>query len=47
MGLDDTTLIKLEPLAVFDIDFDRWLLGYLPTNNYQASVNIYQVLANE
>ena len=48
MGFDETERIIIEPIKDYEIDYDRWLLGYLPTNNYQASVNIYKVeLAGE
>jgi len=33
----------MELVKVFEIDRDRWLLGYLPTVNYQASVTIYRL----
>jgi hypothetical protein len=46
MGFDETELIVIEPIKNYEIDYDRWLLGYLPTNNYQASVNIYKVRLN-
>ncbi len=45
--LNNKKLIILETVAEFEIPYDRWLLGYLPTNNYQASVNIYNVRVNE
>ncbi|RJP51444.1 MAG: hypothetical protein C4583_08560 [Anaerolineaceae bacterium] len=41
MGLTDSPLFEMELVKVFEIDHDRWLLGYLPTVNYQASVTIY------
>jgi hypothetical protein len=40
-GLGASDLFDLSILAIFDIEHDRWLLGYLPTNNYQDSVVIY------
>lgn len=43
MGLTDSRLFSLELVEVFAIDHERWLLGYLPTNNYQATVTIYQL----
>ena len=47
MGLSESPLLTLEHLATFEIEHERWLLGYLPTNNYQASVVIYNVVACE
>ncbi len=47
LGFDDTELFNLEQVANFAIPQDRWLLGYLPTNNYQASINIYKVSLND
>ena len=43
MGLTDSSRFTIEQIAVFEIDHERWLLGYLPTNNYQATVTIYEV----
>lgn len=43
MGLADSPLFEMELVRVFEIDHDRWLLGYLPTVNYQASVTIYRL----
>ncbi|MCK5317779.1 MAG: hypothetical protein KAJ55_07680 [Anaerolineales bacterium] len=45
MGLTTTPLFDMELITAFDIDFERWLQGYLPTNNYQASVTIYRLVA--
>lgn len=45
MGLTTTPLFRMEEIAVFEIDHDRWLQGYLPTNNYQATVAIYRLVA--
>ena len=44
MGLTTTPLFEMQPVAVFEIDRERWLQGYLPTNNYQATVAIYQLV---
>jgi hypothetical protein len=44
MGLTQSRLLTLEPIAAFEIDHERWLQGYLPTANYQASVAIYRLL---
>jgi hypothetical protein len=43
MGLTTSPLFDMELVKVFEIDHDRWLLGYLPTVNYQASVTIYRL----
>ena len=43
MGFADTSIFRLRQIAIFEIDRDRWLQGYLSTNNYQASVTIYQL----
>jgi hypothetical protein len=43
MGLSGDSQIQLDQLALFEIDKDRWLLGYLPTSNYQASVVVYRL----
>jgi hypothetical protein len=45
MGLTTTPMFRMETVAVFEIDHDRWLQGYLPTNNYQATVAIYRLVA--
>jgi hypothetical protein len=47
LGLDETELIDLEQVADFHIAHERWLLGYLPTSNYQASVIIYRLRVSE
>lgn len=43
-GLDTSSLFELSVLEVFEIEHDVWLLGYLPTNNYQESVVIYELI---
>lgn len=43
MGLTTSPLFTMERDAVFEIDHQRWLLGYLPTNNYQDTVTIYRL----
>jgi hypothetical protein len=43
MGLTTSPLFEMELVKVFEIEHDRWLLGYLPTVNYQASVAIYRL----
>jgi hypothetical protein len=44
MGLTASPFFILREEDVFAIDHSRWLLGYLPTNNYQATVTIYRLL---
>jgi len=43
MGLTDSPMFSLAQIHVFEISHERWLLGYLPTNNYQASVTVYRL----
>jgi hypothetical protein len=43
MGFDTSSLFDMEQIMVFEIDRERWLIGYLPTNNYQSSVTIYRI----
>ena len=43
LKLDSSPLFDLEYVNAFEIDRARWLLGYLPTANYQASVAIYRL----
>jgi hypothetical protein len=43
LGLSASTRIDLHLVRVFEIDRQRWLLGYLPTVNYQASVTVYRI----
>jgi hypothetical protein len=43
MGLTKSPYFTLQQEKVFAIDYNRWLLGYLPTNNYQATVTIYRL----
>jgi hypothetical protein len=42
-GLSQSSLFKLVQVRVFQIDRERWLIGYLPTVNYQATVTIYKL----
>jgi hypothetical protein len=44
LGLTTTPLFDMDLITVFEIDYERWLQGYLPTNNYQASVTIYRLV---
>jgi len=43
LKLGDSALFDMELAQVFEMDRERWLLGYLPTANYQASVAIYRL----
>jgi hypothetical protein len=43
LGLSDSPLFEMHQVAVFEIERERWLQGYLPTGNYQAAVTIYQL----
>ena len=44
MGLDSSTWLDLQPVKIYEIERERWLLGYLPTNNYQANISVYRVV---
>ncbi len=44
IGFSSSPLFKLEEIAVFAIDRELWLQGYLPTMNYQATVTIYRLI---
>ncbi|MBV6397388.1 MAG: hypothetical protein HFACDABA_03002 [Anaerolineales bacterium] len=43
LKFDESAVFDMELVQVFEIDRERWLLGYLPTANYQASVAIYRL----
>ena len=43
-GLSESRLFELQQEKVFQIDRERWLIGYLPTINYQATVTIYRLI---
>jgi hypothetical protein len=43
LGLSHSQMIALKQEVVFQIDRERWLFGYLPVNNYQATVTIYEL----
>jgi hypothetical protein len=43
LGLTNSPFLKMNLVKVFEIDHERWLQGYLPTSNYQASVTIYRL----
>jgi hypothetical protein len=44
MGINDSPYFKIQHIATFEMDADRWLLGYLPTSNQQKSVVIYRLI---
>ena len=44
MGLTTSPLFQMKLVQAFQIDYDRWLQGYLPTTNYQCSVSIYRLV---
>ena len=46
MGFYDSTLFELQQMAIFKIDRERLLLGYLPTGNGQGTVTIYKIKMN-
>ena len=43
-GLDSMPYLKLQEIASFQMDHERWLLGYLPTSNQQKSVVVYRLI---
>ena len=47
MGLTNSNIIKLQQEKVFQIDRERWLLGYLPVQNYQSTVTIYTIMKSK
>ena len=44
MRLNDSPYFRLQKIASFEMDTERWLLGYLPTSNQQKSVVIYRMI---
>jgi len=44
MGVNDSPYFKLQQIATFEMDADRWLVGYLPTSNQQKSVVVYRLV---
>lgn len=44
LGLSQSSLFDLNQVREFNIDYQRWLFGYLPTMNYQATVAIYKLV---
>ncbi|MCP4536753.1 MAG: hypothetical protein GY832_06370 [Chloroflexi bacterium] len=47
MGLKTTSLFEMRQVAVFEIDHERWLQGYLPTNNYHNAVTVYRIMTTD
>ncbi|HVF26283.1 MAG TPA: hypothetical protein VNA23_10365 [Anaerolineales bacterium] len=45
--LDSTPHFRLQQIASFEMDTERWLLGYLPTSNQQKSVVVYKMISTE
>lgn len=43
-GLDSMSNLRLQQVASFNMDHERWLLGYLPTSNQQKSVVVYRLI---
>ena len=43
-GLSQSSLFDLQQEKVFQIDRQRWFIGYLPTVNYQATVTLYKLI---
>lgn len=44
LGIRNSPLFELHPVQRFEIHRERWLLGYLPTGNYQPSVIVYKLI---
>ena len=44
MGINDSPYFEIQHLATFEMDADRWLVGYLPTSNQQKSVVVYRLI---
>lgn len=44
MGFKESNLFELRKDQVFEIDHQRWLFGYLPTVNYQDTVDLYSLV---
>lgn len=47
MGINNSPYFKLQQVATFEMDADRWLLGYLPTSNQQKSVVVYRLIETQ
>jgi len=43
-GLSQSNMYKLQQVKLFQIDRQRWLVGYQPTINYQATVAVYKLI---
>ena len=43
LGLLESPFVRLHQEKVFEMDRKRWLFGYQPTRNYQATVTIYRM----
>lgn len=43
LGLTTTPRFEMTPIKTFEINRECWLQGYMPTNNYQATVTIYKL----
>lgn len=44
VGLGSSPLFSTHQVALFEIERQIWLRGYLPTLNYQAAVTVYRLL---
>jgi hypothetical protein len=44
LGFTGSSLFELQQVKVFEIDRQRWLFGYLPTTNAQATITIYYLV---
>ena len=47
MGVNNSPYFKLQQIASFEMDYERWLLGYLPTSNQQKSVIVYRLMREQ
>jgi hypothetical protein len=47
MGVNNSPYFKLQQIASFEMDHERWLLGYLPTSNQQKSVIVYRLMREQ
>jgi hypothetical protein len=46
-GLNSSPYFSLQPVTSFEMDDERWQLGYLPTANQQKSVIIYRLVGTQ
>lgn len=44
LGLDNSSRFTLQEIQTFEMDTDRWMVGYLPTSNQHRSVAIYRLI---